>query len=84
VNPSSHWPAICRPSASRARGGLLRVILTEIKQLLKEFQDYLREKLPPELPPSRGYEYTINTGDATPINLNSYPLSLIHLKEQSQ
>ena len=53
---------------------------TEIKQLLEEFEGCFREELLPELPPSRGQEYTIDTGDATPINLNSYPLSSVYLK----
>jgi hypothetical protein len=62
----------------------LRGVPAEIEYLLEEFRDCLREELPQELPPSRGYEHTIDTGDAIPINLNSYPLSPVHLKEQSQ
>lgn len=72
------------PTVSTSRPDPLRGVPAEIAQLLEEFQDCLREELPPELPPSRGYEHTIDTGDATPINLNSYPLSPVHLKEQSQ
>lgn len=62
----------------------IRTTPVEIQQLLDKFSDCLREELPPELPPSRGYEHTIDTGDATPINLNSYPLSPVHLREQSE
>jgi transposase InsO family protein len=72
------------PTPPSKSSELIRTLPPGIKQLLKEFEDCLREKLPPELPPSRGYEHTIDTGEATPINLNSYPLSPIHLKEQSQ
>lgn len=71
------------PTVPTSRPDQLRGVSAEIAQLLEEFQDCLREELPQELPPSRGYEHTIDTGDATPINLNSYPLSLVYLKEQS-
>jgi hypothetical protein len=58
-----------------------RVILIKIEQLLKEFQDYLREELSSKLPFFRDYEHTIDIKDATFINLNFYPLSPIYLKE---
>jgi transposase InsO family protein len=72
------------PAPETTRSMEIRVVPTEIKQLLETFNDCLREELPPELPPSRGYEHTIDTGDSTPINLNSYPLSPVHLQEQSK
>jgi hypothetical protein len=68
------------PTVSTSRPDPLRAVPTEIKQLLEEFEGCFREELLPELPPSRGQEYTIDTGDATPINLNSYPLSSVYLK----
>ena len=36
------------------------------------------------MPPSRNFEHTIDTGDADPININAYPLSPVHLQEQSR
>jgi len=72
------------PIVSTSPPDPLRGVPTEIKQLLKKFEDCFKEELPSELPPSRGYEHTIDTGDAAPINLSSYPLSPVHLKEQSQ
>lgn len=52
--------------------------------LLRTFHAQFREELPPSLPPSRNYEHSIDTGDAAPINLNAYPLSPIHIEEQSK
>ena len=54
-----------------------------IEQLLQQFQDCFREELT-GLPPSRNFEHTIDTGDANPININAYPLSPVHLQEQSR
>src|SRR5665213_1734090 len=55
-----------------------------VQSLLAKFHDCFREELPDHLPPSRGYEHHIDTGDAPPINLNSYPMSPVHLQEQSK
>ena len=55
-----------------------------IRKVVKGFADIFREELPPELPPTRDYEHTIDTGDAAPINLNAYPLSQAHLDEQTR
>jgi Retroviral aspartyl protease len=52
-----------------------------IQQLLTDFRDNLRKELPNELPPTRDYEHKIDTGDSSPINLNAYPLSPVHLVE---
>ena len=54
----------------------------DIRHVAAEFCEVFREELPPELPPTRDYEHRIDTGDATPINLNAYPLTPIHLGEQ--
>lgn len=56
----------------------------KIQRLVTEFEDVFREELPMERPPPRDMEHTIDTGEATPINLNSYPLSPIHQAEQSR
>ena len=53
-----------------------------IKTLATNFRDIFREELPQKLPPTYGYKHKINTGNAVPINLNAYPLSLVHIKEQ--
>ena len=53
-----------------------------ILPLVTNFNDIFREELPAGLPPSRGYEHKIETGDALPINMNAYPLSPVHIEEQ--
>lgn len=65
---------------STSRPDPLRAVPTETKQLLEKFEDCFRDELPPELPPSHNHEHAIDTGDATPINLNSYPLFSVYLK----
>ena len=55
-----------------------------LERLCKQFHDVFKEELPERLPPPRDQEHTIDTGDARPVNLNSYPLSPVHLAEQSQ
>ena len=72
------------PTLATATSTEIQAVPIEIEQLLAAFEDCLKEELPPELPPSRGYEHTIDTGDSTPINLNSYPMSPVHLQEQSK
>ena len=54
------------------------------KKILANYRHVFREDLPPELPPTRELEHRIDTGDASPINLNAYPLSPVHLAEQSR
>jgi Retroviral aspartyl protease len=63
---------------------ILRRLPTEARQLCTKYRGIFQEELPPKLPPTRGCEHTIDTGDATPVNFNSYPLSSVHLAEQSQ
>ena len=54
----------------------------QIQDLARKYKDVFREELPQELPPTRGYEHAIDTGDAAPINQNAYPLSPVHIEEQ--
>ena len=51
---------------------------------LEAFKDIFREELPNIPPPERDTEHSIDTGDAKPININAYPLSPVHLEEQSK
>ena len=41
----------------------------ELGQLLGEFNHIFRSSLPDELPPARGIEHEIETGDAPPVNI---------------
>jgi hypothetical protein len=56
----------------------------DLQALARSYKDIFCEELPRELPPTRGYEHEIDTGEAAPINLNSYPLSPVHIEEQSR
>jgi hypothetical protein len=56
----------------------------ELKKLLDEFRDLFRASVPEHLPPRRGIEHEIETGDARPVNTRAYPLSLSRLKEQTK
>ena len=56
----------------------------EVRRILQSFPKCFREELPEQLPPSRNFEHSIDIGDATPINLSAYPLSPLHLQEQSR
>ena len=52
---------------------------------MKEFAAVFQEELPPMLPPDRGLEHHINTGDEPPVNQPFYPLlpqKLDELKRQ--
>ena len=49
---------------------------------MKRFRTVFRSTLLNSLPPERQFEHKIDTGDATSINLNAYPLSQVQLKEQ--
>jgi hypothetical protein len=53
-----------------------------IGQILKRFPEVFRDSLPEALPPERTTSHEINTGDATPVNINSYPMSDEKLREQ--
>jgi hypothetical protein len=52
-----------------------------LEKLCKTFHNIFKKELSEQLSPSHNQKYTIKTGDAAPINLNSYPLSPIHLIE---
>ena len=41
----------------------------KMQSLLNEFADVFKEKLPDQLPPSRGLVHEINTGDSDPVNV---------------
>src|ERR1700726_3943831 len=56
----------------------------QVNDLLKEYKHVFNSSLPDGLPPPRGYEHEIETGDATPTNIRAYPLSLQQLKEQTK
>jgi len=53
-----------------------------ITKILQKFKRIWRDELPAKLPPERAISHEIQTGDATPVNLNSYPMSDEKLKEQ--
>ena len=55
-----------------------------LRRLLKEYQNVFREELPEGLPPRRAVDHAIETGDASPVNKNAYPLSVQQLQEQTR
>jgi hypothetical protein len=56
----------------------------ELQNLLTEYQDVFKDKLPDELPPSRGLEHEIDTGDSAPVNTQAYQLSASQVEEQTR
>ena len=60
-----------------------RTVNRKLRRLLKEYQDVFREELPDGLPPRRAVDHAIETGDASPVNKNAYPLSVQQLQEQT-
>lgn len=52
-------------------------------KVIRRFKDRFRTELPDKLPPHRGFDHVIDTGDAKPVNLNPYPLSPSQLQEQT-
>ena len=55
----------------------------KINQILCKRKSIWRDELPAKLPPERAISHEIQTGDATPVNLSSYPMSDEKLKEQA-
>lgn len=55
----------------------------KLQKVLSKFHDCFREELPEELPSERLIDHVIDTGDAKPINRNTYSLSPVHLREQT-
>ena len=52
-----------------------------IAKLLDEYKDVFTEKLPPGLPPDRGIEHIIETGDAEPVCKHPFKMSPLELDE---
>ena len=46
-----------------------------LAKLLAKYIDVFLEELPKELPPERAFSYSIDIGNAAPVNINTYPLS---------
>ena len=61
-----------------------RTMNRKLRRLLKEYQNVFREELPDGLPPRRAVDHAIETGDASPVNKNAYPLSVQQLEEQTR
>jgi hypothetical protein len=53
----------------------------KIRGILQRCSDVFKDELPESLPLERNIEYNIDTGDARPVNVNSYPLSDKKLRE---
>lgn len=53
----------------------------QVKCVLSKYERVFQTELPKELPPERLYDHEINTSDAKSMNVNTYPLSQIHLEE---
>jgi hypothetical protein len=56
----------------------------QLNKCLDEFQDVFRAQVAEHLPPRRGIEHEIETGDTHPVNTRAYPLSFQQLKEQTK
>ena len=54
---------------------------TEIRELLEDYGDIFKDELPESLSLERNIKYNIDTRDARPVNINSYPLSDEKLRE---
>jgi transposase InsO family protein len=54
----------------------------KVIEILQKHSEVFRDALPDELPPERAISHNIHTGDAEPVNINSYPLSDEKLQEQ--
>ena len=48
----------------------------KLQDLLDEFRDVFRNELPDGLPPKRGVDHVIDTGNEQPVNRNAYQLSV--------
>jgi len=57
-----------------------RTLNRKLRRLLKEYQNVFREELPDGLPPRPAIDHAIETGDASPVNKNAYPLSVQQLR----
>ena len=56
----------------------------ELRELLTEYRDVFKNKLPDQLPPDRGLVHEINTGNNRPVNTQAYQLSAAQLEEQTK
>jgi hypothetical protein len=56
----------------------------KICRILEQFPDVFKDSLPEALPPERASAHRIDTGDAAPVNINSYPMSDEKLREQME
>jgi transposase InsO family protein len=81
---TSYLLAIRAAAESNAtiRSKILEHADPHIQSLLTEYSDVAREELPDSLPPERQISHDIDTGDAKPVNINSYPLSDEKMREQ--
>jgi transposase InsO family protein len=55
-----------------------------IEALLQKFSTVFPKELPKQLPPDRWIAHGIDTADASPVNINAYPLSQEKLEEQAE
>jgi hypothetical protein len=55
---------------------------SRIHEMMRKYTDVVRKDLPEGLPPKRAVDHDIITGDAKPVNINSYPLSDEKMREQ--
>jgi hypothetical protein len=53
-----------------------------IHKMMQKYTDVVGNNLPEGLPPKRAVDHDIITGDAKPVNINSYPLSDEKMREQ--
>jgi hypothetical protein len=75
--------AIREPKSSRSKPAIVLPYYDNLKirRILQRYSDIFKDELPESLPLERNIEYNINTGDARPINVNSYSLSDKKLRE---
>jgi len=57
--------------------------IPQINHALQEYQDIFRDRLPSKLLPSCGFVHEIDTGDASPVNIQAYQLSGWQIDEQT-
>jgi hypothetical protein len=75
--------AIREPKSPRSKPAIVLPYYDnpKIRGILQRCSNIFKDELPKSLPPERNIEYNIDTRDARPVNVNSYPLSDKKLRE---
>ncbi|KAJ5082230.1 hypothetical protein N7532_011273 [Penicillium argentinense] len=77
---------LVQPTQDEAEGSEFKLVVphhddSRVREILLKHQKVFPEELPKELPPERDHAHEVDTGDANPVNINAYPLSVEKLDE---